>query len=161
MAAAKSESTVKDATTQRKSSETLTKPRDTVMADAGAARPSTVAPEIPDTLPPRVNYGMKPLSAPDDFDTEPRWDPTLLDPDDRTAMERAGQLTPENTKLAGRIRTSEDREFAVSAVAFESTQAGRNSIHLVSGVEANRPETVTQRRAADQTIRFRPVATLK
>ena len=152
---------IQDATAQSRSTDSFAKPRDTVATDAGDARPSTLAPEIPDTLPPRVNYGMKPLSAPDDFDTKPRWNPTLLDPDDRTAMERADLMTPGNTKLAGRIRTLEDREFAVSAVAIESTHSGPNNIQLVSGIEAKRLETVAKTQADDQIIRFRPVATLK
>lgn len=158
--AANRESTGKETTTQWKSSESFAKPRDTIAADPGIGRSTTVAPEIPDTLPPRVNYGMKPLSAPDDFDTKPRWNPTLLDPDDRTVMERSGLWAPETTKLAGRIRTLEESESAVAAVAFESTQSGRNNIQLVSGVEAK--HTVSSKTPAhDQTIRFRPVATLK
>lgn len=163
----------KDATTQWKSSDLLAKPRDakpqdakprdTVAADSFAPRPATVAPAIPDTLPPRVNYGMTPLSAPDDFDTKPRWNPTLLDPDDRTAMERSGQLVPETNKLAGRIRTLEDGESTVSAVAMEPIHQGRNNIQLVSGVEARRPlvDGDSKKSADNQRIRFRPVATLK
>ncbi len=155
------ESTNKDSSAQWKSSEQFAKSRDTIAADAGATRATTAAPEIPETLPPRVNYGMKPLTAPDDFDTKPRWNPTLLDPDDRTAMKRAGQLTPESTKLVGRIRTLEDRESAVTAVAIESTQPGRSNIQLVSGVEAKRPVTDTKTPVDNQSVRFRPVATLK
>lgn len=155
------ESTNGDSTTQWKSSELFAKPRDTMAADAGAARASTAAPEIPETLPPRVNYGMKPLSAPDDFDTKPRWNPTLLDPDDRTAMERAGQLTPESTKMVGRIRTLEDGESAVTAVAIESRQPGRSNIQMVSGVEIKRPAADTKTSADNQSFGFRPVAPLK
>ncbi|MCY2984249.1 MAG: hypothetical protein NTY15_11535 [Planctomycetota bacterium] len=151
----------KDSTAQWKSSELFAKPRETMAADAGATRASVAAPEIPETLPPRVNYGMKPLSAPDDFDTKPRWNPTLLDPDDRTAMERAGQLTPESTKLVGRIRTLEDRDYAVTAVAIESKQLGRSNIQLASGVETKLPVTSTKTSADDQSVGFRPVATLK
>jgi hypothetical protein len=146
---------------QWKSSELFGKPRDTMAADVGATRPSPAAPEIPETLPPRVNYGMKPLTAPDDFDTKPRWNPTLLDPDDRTAMEHAGQLTPESTRMVGRIRTLEDRDSTVTAVAFESGQAGRSPIQMVSGVENKRPSTGMRTSASDESFGFRSVSPLK
>jgi hypothetical protein len=101
--------------------------------------------EIPETLAPRGNVGMQPLSPPDDFDNNPRWTPTLLDPDDRVAMERTG-----------RIRLHEDPDSAISAVALESKKSIRSSIQLVSGAETKKSEAV-----ATGTIRFRPVMTLK
>ena len=104
---------------------------------------------------------MKPLSAPDDFDTQPRWNPTLLDPDDRTAMERSGQLSPDRSKVAGRIRTLEDQESAVSAVAIMSAQPSESSIQLVSGVAPKQLAAGENTASKSQTIRFRPVATLK
>ena len=116
-------------------------------------------PEIPQTLQPRSNYGMKPLSAPEDFDGKPRWNPTLLDPDDRTVMERAGRLSPDRPSTTTRIRLQEDKESAVSAVAFENSKANRNSIQLVSGVEAVKSETKDD--AESGAIRFRPVTSLK
>ena len=131
----------------------LLKPRDTVaMGDTPSSQPNPLSPsmlngtqEIPQTLAPRGNVGMQPLSPPDDFDSNPRWTPTLLDPDDRVAMERTG-----------RIRLQEDLGSAVSAVALESKNSIRSSIQLVSGVEAKKSAPV-----ATGTIRFRPVMTLK
>ena len=131
----------------------LLKPRDTVaMGDTPSSQPNPLSPsmlygtqEIPQTLAPRGNVGMQPLSPPDDFDNNPRWTPTLLDPDDRVAMERTG-----------RIRLQEDPEWAVSAVAVEFKKSIRSSIQLVSGTETKKSEPV-----ATGTIRFRPVMTLK
>jgi len=131
----------------------LLKPRDTMaMGDIPSSQPNPLSPsmlngtqEIPQTLPPRGNVGMQPLSPPDDFDSNPRWTPTLLDPDDRVAMERIG-----------RIRLQEDSESAVSAVALETKKSIRSSIQLVSGAETKMSEPV-----ATGTIRFRPVMTLK
>ncbi len=131
----------------------LLQPRDAVaMEDTHSNQPSTSssnmlnrAQEIPQTLPSRGNAGMQPLSPPDDFDSNPRWTPTLLDPDDRVAMERSG-----------RIRLQEDGESAIAAVALESKNSIRNPIQLVSGVETKKSEPV----AAD-IIRFRPVTALK
>ena len=131
----------------------LLKPRDAfAMSGAAAAEPSPLAPsmikgvqDIPKTLVPRENYGMEPQSAPDDFDSKPRWTPTLLDPDDRTVMERSS-----------RIRLQADNEKAVSAVALEPVKANRNAIQLVSGVETKKLEP-----SEISAIRFRPVTTLK
>lgn len=131
----------------------LLKPRDTVaMGDNPSSQPNPLSSsmlngtqEIPQTLAPRGNVGMQPLSPPDDFDNNPRWTPTLLDPDDRVAMERTG-----------RIRLQEDPDSAVSAVALETKKSIRSSIQLVSGAETKKSEPV-----ATGTIRFRPVMTLK
>ena len=142
----------------KSSSNGLLKSRDAVtvgdvaMGDTYSSQPNPLSPsmlngtqEIPQTLAPRGNVGMQPLSPPDDFDSNPRWTPTLLDPDDRVAMERSG-----------RIRLQEDPESAVSAVALESKKSIHNAIQLVSGAETKKPEPV-----ATGTIRFRPVMTLK
>ncbi len=130
----------------------LLKPRDTIAMGDVAPEPSPLTPnmingmqDIPKTLTPRENYGMKPLNAPDDFDSKPRWTPTLLDPDDRTVMERSG-----------RIRLREQSDSAVSAVALESTQSNRNTIQFVSGVETKRTEPTE-----NSAIRFRAVTPLK
>ena len=131
----------------------LLKPREALaMSGAAAAEPSPLAPsvingaqDIPKTLVPRENYGMEPLSAPDDFDSKPRWTPTLLDPDDRTVMERSS-----------RIRLQADNDRAVSAVALDSVKANRNAIQLVSNVETRKLEP-----SEISAIRFRPVSTLK
>ena len=45
------------------------------------------SPEIPQTLPATSGNSMRPLDAPDGFDGKPRWNPTLLDPDDRTVRD--------------------------------------------------------------------------
>ncbi len=130
----------------------LLKPRDAVAMGDEVPEPSSIAPnmtngmqDIPKTLTPRENYGMQPLSAPDDFDSKPKWTPTLLDPDDRTVMERSS-----------RIRLQEHRDSAVSAVALESTKSNRNTIQLVSGVETKKSEP-----SENGVIRFRAVTTLK
>ena len=111
--------------------------------------------DIPQTLAPRGNAVMQPLSAPADFDSKPRWNPTLLDPDDRTVMERAGRLNSSRSE-DGSIRLHEDRDSTFLAVAIESKKSNRNAIQLVSGVETREP-------ASDESgvIRFRPVTTLK
>ena len=131
----------------------LLKPREALaMSGAAAAEPSPLAPsmingaqDIPKTLVPRENYGIEPLSAPDDFDSKPRWTPTLLDPDDRTVMERSS-----------RIRLQADNDRVVSAVALDLVKANRNAIQLVSGVETRKLEP-----SEISAIRFRPVSTLK
>ncbi len=130
----------------------LLKPRDALAMGDAAPEPIPLArngtngmQEIPKTLTPRENFGMQPLSAPDDFDSKPRWTPTLLDPDDRTVMERSS-----------RIRLQEQRDSAVSAVALESTKSNRNTIQLVSGVETKKSEL-----SENGVIRFRAVTTLK
>ncbi len=130
----------------------LLKPRDTLALGDTAPEPSPLTPnmingaqDIPKTLTPRENYGMKPLNAPDDFDSKPRWTPTLLDPDDRTVMERSG-----------RIRLQEQGDSAVSAVALESSQSNRNTIQFVSGVETKKTEPTE-----NSAIRFRAVTPLK
>jgi hypothetical protein len=115
--------------------------------------------EIPQTLPPRANYGMKPLSAPDDFDSKPRWNPTLLDPEDRTVMERGGRLSPIRTNANTRIRLVEDGNTTVSAVAMDSKKPNRSAIQLVSGVETVKPESTGG--SESESIRFRPVTSLK
>jgi len=117
------------------------------------------SPEIPQTLPPRSNYGMKPLSAPDDFDGKPRWNPTLLDPEDRTVMERAGRISPVRPNTNNRIRLQEDPSSAVTAVALNDTRPTRNAIQLVSGVEPIKSESADTPQSG--TIRFRPVTSLK
>ena len=131
----------------------LLKPSDAVaMSGVAPTEPSSLSPsmingaqDIPKTLTPRENYGMEPLRAPDDFDSKPRWTPTLLDPDDRTVMERSG-----------RIRLQQDLDSAVSAVALESAKSNRNAIQLVSGVESKKSEP-----SQSGAVRFRPVTTLK
>ena len=117
------------------------------------------APEIPQTLPPRGNYGMKPLSAPDDFDSKPRWNPTLLDPEDRTVMEKSGRLSPNRPSANTRIRLVEDGNAAVTAVAMDTKQSNRSAIQLVSGLETVKPESKATTESG--AIRFRPVSSLK
>jgi len=117
------------------------------------------SPEIPQTLPPRSNYGMKPLSAPDDFDDKPRWNPTLLDPEDRTVMERAGRISPLQTNTNNGIRFQEDPVSAVTAVALDARKPNRNAIQLVSGVEPIKFDTADTTESG--AIRFRPVTSLK
>ena len=112
--------------------------------------------EIPPTLAPRGNAVMQPLTAPDDFDSRPRWNPTLLDPEDRTVMERASRMTPNRSVKDDRIRLHEDPDSTFLAVAIESKKSNRNAIQLVSGVETKEPESV-----GSGVIRFRPVTTLK
>lgn len=116
-------------------------------------------PEIPQTLSPRSNYGMKPLSAPDDFDGKPRWNPTLLDPEDRTVMERAGRISPVRPNTNNRIRLQEDPVSAVSAVALATKGPNRSAIQLISGVEPIKSEPADT--AESSAIRFRPVTSLK
>jgi hypothetical protein len=148
-----SKSNSKEVLPNLSSPNSLLKPRDTVvMGDTSSSQPNPLSPsmlngtqEIPQTLAPRGNVGMQPLSPPDDFDNSPRWTPTLLDPDDRVALERTG-----------RIRLQEDPDSAISAVALESKKSIRSSIQLVSGAETKKSEPV-----ATGTIRFRPVMTLK
>lgn len=113
-------------------------------------------PEIPQTLAPSGSNVMQPLRAPDDFDSKPRWNPTLLDPEDRTVMERASGLTPNRSDADGRIRLLQDRDSTVLAVAIETKKSHRNSIQLVSGMESKEPES-----DGSGVIRFRPVTTLK
>jgi hypothetical protein len=124
--------------------------------EASSMAPSVFesAPQIPQTLTPRGNYGMKPLSAPEELDSSPRWTPSLLDPDDRVAMERSADTS--RPQKAERIRVREDEEGAISAVALEPSKGNRNSIQLVSGVETKKAQAVEQ-----GVIRFRPVTKLK
>jgi len=112
------------------------------------------APQIPQTLAPRGDYGMKPLNAPEELDSNPRWTPTLLEPDDRVAMERAASANRRGENK--RIRIREDQESVISAVVMNSSKSNRNSIQLVSGVETKKTESVDA-----GVIRFRPVTKLK
>ncbi|HUP82209.1 MAG TPA: hypothetical protein VM260_26895 [Pirellula sp.] len=138
-------------------------------AKSGAAlnEPSAMTPnmhnrleEIPQTLAPRGNAGMQPLSAPDDFDSKPRWTPTLLDPQERTAMDRTSRPAPNRSKVDKeedtRIRLRADGDATVLAVAIDAKKSNRNSIQLVSEVESKKSEA-----EGSSVIRFRPVTTLK
>ncbi len=111
------------------------------------------APQIPQTLAPKGNFGMQPLNAPEELDSHPRWTPTLLDPEDRVAIEQAAA---KRTELSKRIRIQDDQDSAVSAVAFESSKTHHNPIQLVSGVENQKSLEIEP-----SVIRFRPVTKLK
>ena len=145
----------------------LLSPTDAYVGGTTLNEPSAMAPnmlndsqEIPQTLAPRGNAGMQPLSAPDDFDSKPRWSPTLLDPQDRTAMEQARRPVPNRSKVNreadSRIRLQEDGNSTILAVAIETKKSNRGSIQLVSGVESKKSES-----EGSGVIRFRPVTTLK
>ena len=118
-------------------------------------KPSTLgsSPVIPDTLPPKSNYGMQPLSAPEDLDSKPNWTPTLLEPEDRVAMEREAA---NNRTASARIKLQEEKDNTVTAIAFEPVKSNRNAIQLVSGTESKSAATSEQ-----NVIRFRPVTKLK
>jgi len=109
--------------------------------------------EIPQTLTPRENYDMQPLNAPDGFDGKPQWNPTLLNPEDRTVLNGSNQL-----REARKIRLREDSDFARSTVAIKTTNPNpnRNAIQLVSGVESVKSATEDS-----SPIRFRPVTALQ
>ena len=103
---------------------------------------------------------MQPLSAPDDFDSKPRWTPTLLDPQDRTAMERTSRPAMDRSKVYtgadDRIRLRDDGNSTGLALAIDVKKSNRNAIQLVSGVESKKSES-----EGSSVIRFRPVTTLK
>ena len=103
---------------------------------------------------------MQPLSAPADFDSKPRWTPTLLDPQDRTALERASRTSPNPSKVNeeayNRIRLREEGDSTIFAIAVDAKKSNRNAIQLVSGVESKKSEP-----QGSSVIRFRPVTTLK
>lgn len=111
------------------------------------------APPIPQTLAPRGNVGMQPLNAPEELDSNPRWTPTLLDPDDRVALERRAANLQE---ASSRIRVGDDEVGAVSAVAYETAKSQRGAIQLVGGIETKKSE-----QAESNAIRFRPISKLK
>ena len=128
---------------------------DATLNDTSGLKPGVFdsAPPIPATLAPRGNVGMQPLNTPEELDSNPRWTPTLLDPDDRVAMERKAAKQRE---AKNRIRLQEEQESAVSAVAMESSKSSRNPIQLVSGIETKKLEP-----AESNVIRFRPISKLK
>jgi len=133
--------------------------------------PSTLPSILPSTLnePMQVNReanesdrspswqfsGVQPLTAPQNFDSKPKWNPTLLDPEDRTVMERSGQLMPSRSIANGKIELRDEDSSVVSAVA-SNQRNGSDKIQLVSGIESVKT-TLSQ----PSFPGFRPVSSLK
>jgi hypothetical protein len=103
--------------------------------------PSTLSQPVPlpSSLQPSNDFGIKPLYAPDDFDSKPNWNPALLDPDDRVALERSGQLMKSNQRSASRIRLQdEDAGSAMATVALSNSKSADSGVRLVSGEEPSK-----------------------
>ena len=119
---------------------------------------------IPSTLPEQPMTGLKPLSAPSDFDSKPNFNPRLLDPEDRTAMERANRLSGSSVQTVSRIQLKEDDSMVVPAVSFSSPDGIKSKIQLISGAERIQdnfqPSNSAQKTALKQTDKsgFRPVS---
>ena len=104
----------------------------------GMSTPSQMmnAATIPSTLPDQPFSGMKPLSAPVDYDSKPKWNPSLLDPDDRTVWERKNR-----------------KNSSIIQLVSGTDSQGVGVVNAVSISGAVRQET--------DKSGFRPVTTLK
>ena len=110
---------------------------------------------IPSALPPRSYTGVQPLSAPEGHDSTPRWNPSLLDPEDRTALEQSGRLFQTHEEAARKIRLKDEDSSTVTAVAM-SPKTNRTVIQLVSGTESTKSDV---KEVAEPG--FRPISRLK
>ncbi|MEQ1828715.1 MAG: hypothetical protein ABL921_22320, partial [Pirellula sp.] len=117
---------------------------------------------IPNTLPAREYSNVKPLSAPQDYDTKPRWNPMLLDPEDRTAMESRdapAKTVPIREAVSRRIRLVEVEMPTSKAVAFRGLGDESSQVQFASGIETKRAITPSGNNSAESN--FRPVTKLK
>lgn len=130
-------------------------PRAGTLLQPGAA-PTLDSSNIPPILPPRSYSGAQPLSAPDDYDSKPQWNPTLLDPEDRKAMEQVAQLRQTREEAARKIQLQADDSSPTTAIALSPSSSNRNVIQLVSGIENRKTET---KEVGEPS--FRPVSSLK
>jgi len=130
-------------------------PRAGTLLQPGAT-PASDSSNIPPILPPRSYSGAQPLSAPDDYDSKPRWNPTLLDPEDRKAMEQVAQLRQTREEAARKIQLQADDSSPTIAIALSPSSSNRNVIQLVSGIENRKTETKDVGEPS-----FRPVSSLK
>ena len=130
-------------------------PRAGTLLQPGAA-PALDSSNIPPILPPRSYSGAQPLSAPDDYDSKPQWNPTLLDPEDRKAMEQVAQLRQTREETARKIQLEADDSSPTTAIALSPSSSNRNVIQLVSGIENRKTET---KEVGEPS--FRPVSSLK
>ena len=130
-------------------------PRAGTLLQPGAA-PALDSSNIPSILPPRSYSGAQPLSAPDNYDSKPQWNPTLLDPEDRKAMEQVAQLRQTREEAARKIQLQADDSSPTTAIALSPSSPNRNVIQLVSGIENRKSET---KDVGEPT--FRPVSSLK
>lgn len=130
-------------------------PRAGTLLQPGAA-PVLDSSNIPSILPPRSYSGVQPLSAPDDYDSKPRWNPTLLDPEDRKTMEQVARLRQNREDAARKIRLEAVDSSPTTAIALSPSSSNRNVIQLVSGFENKKTETKDVVEPS-----FRPVSNLK
>ena len=130
-------------------------PRAGTLLQPGVA-PASNSSNIPSILPPRSYSGAQPLSAPDDYDSKPQWNPTLLDPEDRKAMEQVAQLRQTREEAARKIQLQADDSSPTIAIALSPSSSNRNVIQLVSGIENRKTETKDVGEPS-----FRPVSSLK
>lgn len=94
------------------------------------------AASIPSTLPDEPFTGVQPLSAPADFDSKPKWNPSLLDPDDRTVWEQ------KNLKRDNVIQLVSGTEFQGGGVV--SAVSTSNSVRSGNDKSGFRPVTALQ-----------------
>jgi hypothetical protein len=115
----------------------LLQPRNSLANNASTESPSFKdSTPIPSTLPASENHGVQPLFAPDDFDSKPKWNPTLLDPNDRVVLEKQGKLLDTPEVASRRIQLQDEEGAAVSnAVALAPAKPKGKVIQLASGNE--------------------------
>jgi len=94
------------------------------------------AASIPSTLPDEPFSGVRPLSAPADFDSKPKWNPSLLDPDDRTVWEQ------KNRKKENVIQLVSGTEFQGGSVV--NAVSTSNSVRSGNDKSGFRPVTALQ-----------------
>ena len=94
------------------------------------------AASIPPTLPDEPFSGVRPLSAPADFDSKPKWNPSLLDPDDRTVWEQ------KNLKRDNVIQLVSGTEFQGGGVV--NAVSTSNSVRSGNDKSGFRPVTALQ-----------------
>jgi hypothetical protein len=130
-------------------SATLLQPKETNTSNAIGSNLSSnlsQAAPIPATLPTNNDsFRVKPLYAPDDFDTRAKWNPTLLDPEDRTIVERPEGTSDKTEDANRRIRLQDEDSSVVTASATAPKKQDRNVIRLVSDSAVIKKDTKGQR----------------
>lgn len=91
---------------------------------------------IPSTLPDQPYTGMKPLTAPADFDGKPKWNPSLLDPDDRTVWEQNNLKNASPIQLVSGVGPKNEGVVqAVSTVESVREGAGKSGFRPVTALQ--------------------------
>jgi hypothetical protein len=115
----------------------------------------------PDTLSPSGSSGVQPLAVPEDFDSKPRFNPSLLSPTDLTAMNNASQYSKPSGASTRRIQLVEVGSSSMATVALEPKSSDANSVQLISGSQIK--GAIVKESPSNFIVQpgFRPVSELK